>query len=478
MANYELPLYIKEEYWIPDILITICVPEATHKSLIDIIYEFTQEDYEKTYSISIRNQFTNTGNYYDGGYLNILSFLINICQCLRKHNTNLHCPNPCAKPNVCHDDMNSNGLCMIIPNDEILNNIPIKIRSKLGSIYAYDYECVCVNGYTFNHTLKKCVPIKKHCDSSVCLNNGECEYLPENERSIPDIEFICKCPPAWKGLSCEKPRNPCLEAQRLCGQYSCYRDPTNLKLGYRCDCPKGYKAISTTNPQCININECIEYINDEICLNGGICIDKEPYSIIEHDVIEVTYGFQCICSNGYSGQRCERRPPPLQWTTWSEWTECSVKCGIGVHKRFRNCSLPNRCIGSYVQVSKCQGHVLFCENEEINEFIQSGSKIIKSWQGTQWYLHENYTLNETYYKSNSYITQKMFNSTHLHTPNIISSILEWIIILQFNYQWTINELIILYTIIMMILFTPIYLIMFCFIKLIQYILYRNIHVNM
>ncbi|XP_018652797.1 putative thrombospondin type 1 domain-containing protein [Schistosoma mansoni] len=275
---------------------------------------------------------------------------------------------------------------MIIPNDEILNNIPIKIRSKLGSIYAYDYECVCVNGYTFNHTLKKCVPIKKHCDSSVCLNNGECEYLPENERSIPDIEFICKCPPAWKGLSCEKPRNPCLEAQRLCGQYSCYRDPTNLKLGYRCDCPKGYKAISTTNPQCININECIEYINDEICLNGGICIDKEPYSIIEHDVIEVTYGFQCICSNGYSGQRCERRPPPLQWTTWSEWTECSVKCGIGVHKRFRNCSLPNRCIGSYVQVSKCQGHVLFCENEEINEFIQSGSKIIKSVSTPKEYL--------------------------------------------------------------------------------------------
>lgn len=68
----------------------------------------------------------------------------------------------------------------------------------------------------------------------------------------------------------------------------------------------------------------------------------------------------------------------MEWTIWSAWTDCSVKCGIGVHKRFRNCSLPNRCIGSYVQVSKCQGHILFCENEEINELIQSGSKIIKS----------------------------------------------------------------------------------------------------
>lgn len=56
---------------------------------------------------------------------------------------------------------------MIIPNDELLNNIPLNIQNKLGSIYAYDYECVCVNDYTFNHTLKKCVPIRKHCDSSM-----------------------------------------------------------------------------------------------------------------------------------------------------------------------------------------------------------------------------------------------------------------------------------------------------------------------
>ncbi|CAH8581671.1 unnamed protein product [Schistosoma intercalatum] len=472
MANYELPLYIKEGYWIPESLITICTPEAIHKSLIDIIYEFTQEDYEKSETISIRNLFTRTGKYYDGGYLNILSFLINICQCLRERHTDLHCPNPCAKPNVCRDDMNSNGLCMIIPNDELLNNIPLNIQNKLGSIYAYDYECVCVNDYTFNHTLKKCVPIRKHCDSSICLNNGECEYLPEEERIIPNIEFICKCPPAWKGLSCEEPRNPCLETHGLCGQYSCYRDPTNSKLGYRCQCPIGFKAISTTNPQCVNINECLEYTNDDICLNGGICIDKEPYSTIEHGVTEVTYGFQCICQNGYSGQRCERRPPPLEWTIWSAWTDCSVKCGIGVHKRFRNCSLPNRCIGSYVQVSKCQGHILFCENEEINELIQSGSKIIKSWY-TEWYLHENYSFNDTYYNGSLHMNQKTFYSTHLHVSNMIGIVLEWIITIQLTYEWTITELIVFYTIILMILILPIYFIIICLIKLIQYVLHGN-----
>ncbi|TNN11548.1 von Willebrand factor type A/EGF and pentraxin domain-containing protein [Schistosoma japonicum] len=308
---------------------------------------------------------------------------------------------------------------MIMPNEEVLNTIPMNMRVKLGSVYAYDYECVCIDQYVFNHTLKKCVPIRRYCDSSVCFNDGECEYLSEEEQIIPGIEFACKCPPAWKGLACEEPRNPCLEIQGLCGQHYCYRDPTNLKYGYRCQCPIGYRAISWGKPQCVNINECLEYTHD-ICLNGGICIDKDPsYSTTDYNgITEVTsLGFQCICQNGYSGQRCEFRPPAIEWTEWSNWTECSISCGIGLHKRFRNCTLPNRCIGSYIQISKCYGYGLFCENTNIEESFQSGSKIIQNW-AIEWRQDDQYSINDTLYWNNLLIHWNDPNST---TYQIISN---------------------------------------------------------
>nr|CAH8852724.1 unnamed protein product [Trichobilharzia regenti] len=343
-----------------------------------MVYEFTQEDYEKRYTTSLRNLFTRTAKHYDGGYLNILSFFVNICQCLRKNDTHLYCPNPCRKPDVCDVSINSNGLCLILPSTEPLKVIPSNIRST----YACDYECVCIDGYVFNNTLKKCIPIEKQCDSSFCFNDGICEYIPEDQRIIQEIQFSCKCPPTWKGLSCSEPRNPCLETQGLCGQHYCYRDPSNVKVGYRCACPPGFKPLSSTQPQCVNMNECVEY-PDEACLNVGRCIDKDPsLSAIGIDMTEENLGYTCQCRHGYSGSRCERRAPPLEWTTWSAWTTCSVKCGLGIHKRFCTCPLPNRCIGSYIQTSRCQGPIAYCQDEydeEMPEPTQSGSKILKSW---------------------------------------------------------------------------------------------------
>ncbi|CAH8535144.1 unnamed protein product [Schistosoma turkestanicum] len=473
MANYEIPLYVKEGHWLPDAMLSICIPEATHKNFMDMAYEFTHEESQKRYTMSIRHHFTFRKQYYTRGYLIILSFLINLCQCRRNINPEIFCPNPCTKPNVCHDDVHSNGVCTIRSNEQLLNDFPPMTVKKLSSIYTFDYECVCLNEYTFNKTLKKCVPVQKHCDSSICLNNGECEYLTEKQRIIPNIEFMCKCPPAWKGLACEEPRNPCLEAPGLCGRHYCYRDPTNLKLGYRCQCPIGFKVTSATNPKCTNINECIEYTNDDACLNGGICIDQEPNSTFIDGVMKVTAGFQCICRSGYYGQRCEHISPPLEWTIWSEWSECSVTCGVGVHKRFRNCSLPNRCVGgSYVQVRKCRGSVLFCGNEKIDDSIESGgSNILESLNTTEWHDYNNYSINHTFSWNNLQFTGENLDLLHSGISNTTTgNWLEWISTLQLTKQWTMTGLIITYTIINMLLYTPVYLIIVCLNKFIQFIL--------
>ncbi|CAH8599117.1 unnamed protein product [Heterobilharzia americana] len=355
MANYEPPLYIKEGYWIPDSFKTICSPEATYKSFLDMIYEFTQEDYDKRYSNSLRNYFTRTGKYYDGGYLNILSFLVNICQCLRQR----------------------------------------------------------------------------------------------------------------------EPRDPCLETQGLCGQHYCYRDPSNLKLGYRCACPFGFKAISSTKPQCVNINECIEY-SDEVCLNGGICIDKEPSSVVSLGLTEPNLGYICLCRDGYSGSRCERRISLIEWTTWSAWTECSVKCGIGFHTRFRSCPLPNHCTGSHIQTGRCQGPVFQCydeNDEEIPELSQSGWKILKSW-GIEWHPDDGHSLNDAFYWNEADDDWGSLHYTHPGTVNLFD-ILEWTQALQLTRKWTIRELLVFHSIILAVLFTPLCLIVFGLAKMIQRVLYAK-----
>ncbi|CAH8570328.1 unnamed protein product [Heterobilharzia americana] len=447
----------KKGYWIPDSFKTICSPEATYKSFLDMIYEFTQEDYDKRYSNSLRNYFTRTGKYYDGGYLNILSFLVNICQCLRQRYTHLHCPNPCYKPNICYNDENSNGLCIVISSDEPIKLLPTNVRVKLGSVYAYDYECACIHQHVFNHTLKKCVPVEKKCDSSVCFNDGICKYVPKEERIIPDIEFSCICPPAWKGLACIEPRNPCLETQGLCGQHYCYRDPT----------------ISSTKPQCVNINECIEY-SDEVCLNGGICIDKEPSSVVSLGLTEPNLGYICLCRDGYSGSRCERRISLIEWTTWSAWTECSVKCGIGFHTRFRSCPLPNHCTGSHIQTGRCQGPVFQCydeNDEEIPELSQSGWKILKSW-GIEWHPDDGHSLNDAFYWNEADDDWGSLHYTHPGTVNLFD-ILEWTQALQLTRKWTIRELIVFHSIILAVLFTPLCLIVFGLAKMIQRVLYAK-----
>ncbi|VDQ13147.1 unnamed protein product [Trichobilharzia regenti] len=100
-------------------------------------------------------------------------------------------------------------------------------------------------------------------------------------------------------MSCSEPRNPCLETQGLCGQHYCYRDPSNVKVGYRCACPPGFKPLSSTQPQCVNMNECVEY-PDEACLNVGRCIDKDPsLSAIGIDMTEENLGYTCQSEEGW-----------------------------------------------------------------------------------------------------------------------------------------------------------------------------------
>ncbi|XP_077985112.1 uncharacterized protein LOC144439752 [Glandiceps talaboti] len=108
--------------------------------------------------------------------------------------------------------------------------------------------------------------------------------------------------------------------------------------GFQCVCSTGL-----TGPRCeLNIDDCIQHA----CQNGAVCKDGLA-------------NYTCECSRGYRGTLCEIEIVNGQWSDWSEWTICSQTCGKGEKTRWRQCSNPppdpggENCEGLATDVTKC-----------------------------------------------------------------------------------------------------------------------------
>lgn len=455
-ANYEVPRYLREGYWIPNAFKKVCIPEAKSKTFADFMHAFTYEDYTKDESDSIRQHFTNSGRYYDRGYFILLQFLLNICKCLRNEAIDLHCPNPCWRPNVCMDDPHSTGTCMVVSDPKQRTAIHSRLRNKLRDIYDFDYHCICRRGYVFNSTLKKCTEGPPKCEPTRCHNGGICEVLTPVKRAITGSDLMCHCPPAWGGPMCEEPRNPCTLNQQLCGRFSCFRDANNRIKGYSCACPPGTRSQSHANPRCVNINECKELIMP--CLNGGVCKDRYPPDLGGVRRRGEPFGYACQCRHGYAGDRCERPPPRLHWSTWSLWSKCSTTCGVGTRTRHRTCPVRNRCPGISKQSGRCLGPVSYCADVEGSippEYSGLGTSIVQSW-GIGWTADEDRTLNDAFFWSEN---EPGWPSLYLKKEGFhFGDILTWTKLTKLSLNWSIGQLMIYHAVVLGILAIPILLI--------------------
>ncbi|CAF1473617.1 unnamed protein product [Adineta ricciae] len=128
------------------------------------------------------------------------------------------------------------------------------------------------------------IPSQNQNDGKCSLNscqNGKCmKYSNMNE-------YFCQCNQGWSGKFCQIKHNCSCSSDSLC------LGKTLLNQSI-CICP-----MNKFGPRCFLIDSiCLKENNP--CENNGQCIEINDDSFFEHK-------FQCICSKGYHGNRCELR---------------------------------------------------------------------------------------------------------------------------------------------------------------------------
>ncbi|XP_013363511.1 PREDICTED: sushi, nidogen and EGF-like domain-containing protein 1 isoform X2 [Chinchilla lanigera] len=153
--------------------------------------------------------------------------------------------------------------------------------------YIGKYKCDCPPGFSGRH----CEIVPSPCFRSPCLNGGTCEDL--------GTDFSCHCQVGYTGRWCQ--------AEVDCGQPEEVRHASVRFNGTRMGsvalyvCDHGYslnapshfricqpQGVWSQPPQCLEVDKC----QSQPCLNGGSCQSQAA-------------GYQCLCSAGYEGARCE-----------------------------------------------------------------------------------------------------------------------------------------------------------------------------
>lgn len=108
------------------------------------------------------------------------------------------------------------------------------------------------------------------CESSPCLNNGQCQDLFNT--------YNCTCADGWAGRRCDILIDTC--ASNPCVHGNC----TIIGLTYECTCEFGYRGVDCEKE--------VDVCEDHLCANGATCLHGPDR-------------YACLCAENYTGPLCK-----------------------------------------------------------------------------------------------------------------------------------------------------------------------------
>ncbi|XP_039249556.2 uncharacterized protein LOC120327185 [Styela clava] len=102
-------------------------------------------------------------------------------------------------------------------------------------------------------------------------------------------------------------------------------------------------------------------------ITTGQPIKSQREGMSESDKYQVNKMYKCNAEGGG-----EEQP---EWSTWSQWSSCSLTCGVGQKRRTRTCMLGSQT----VSVQKCEGSAVLQENCKIKDCSTTSTGTWSSW---------------------------------------------------------------------------------------------------
>ena len=170
--------------------------------------------------------------------------------------------------------------------------------------------CVCKPGYVYSHLtsifkgVDTCIEDRtsnRTCDDMECSLNEICH---QPDTSIPPY---CECKPGYKALVpnlCVKEHVPRFDYVETCKNFKCNGSnqmciQPDININPTCECRNGFVFRTFMDiTACVSIRSCMAV--GSICGKHGI-----EKGIKDDRGNEI--GCECICFNGYTGEKCETK---------------------------------------------------------------------------------------------------------------------------------------------------------------------------
>nr|AYN71348.1 cadherin 1 [Oscarella pearsei] len=224
-------------------------------------------------------------------------------------------PEPCSNSGYC-----SNNFALGSSYDGVSVQ-PIWFYSLRQS---RDFTCQCLPGFEGDDCGDGAYD---YCFSSPCLNEGNCTNLPDR--------FHCDCPANVSGQTCQR-------KTEFCTSNPCLNDGTCVERlrTFSCQCPSGF-----TGPKC-----------EQQLFSGDLCLSTTDCRGNQGNCTSGPSGFTCTCPPGKAGLLCENTTS-LQGNVTCDQNPCLYG---GTCRTLENSTFQCECSIGFVG-DRCQTDVNECD---------------------------------------------------------------------------------------------------------------------